>query len=429
MNEDFLQFIWKQNLFSKANLFSTKGNTIDIIDVGKQNFDAGPDFFDARIKIDNVLWAGNVEIHLKSSLWYSHCHDEDSAYDNVILHVVLEDDSSVVLENERAIPCLEMSFTPELLDNYRNLMSSVKWIPCFDEISTIQSFFVRNWLDRMLLERLERKSNEIQEILEQNNNSWEETFYQVLARYFGMKVNADPFQQLARSIPMKFLARQKNSLHQLEALLFGQSGLFEKFDCEDKYLDGLKLEYEFLANKYQLKPLSPGRWKWLRLRPSNFPTIRIAQFASLVHNSQSLFSQILSADSIKEITNLLNCQASDYWTTHYQFGLKSNEKLKAFGKTSIDGLIINCVVPVLFLYGRMNDSQKWKDRACDMLEEVSAEENSITQKWKECGVDVKSACHSQALLQLKSNYCDLSNCLQCEFGNRIIRSVGADLSL
>lgn len=428
MNEDFLQFIWKQNLFSKVNLFSTKGNAIEILDVGKQNFDAGPDFFDARVKIDNVLWAGNIEIHLKSSLWYSHCHDKDSAYDNVILHVVLKDDASVVLENDRIIPCIEMSFTPKLLDNYQKLMSSAKWIPCFDEISTIQSFFVRNWLDRMLLERLERKSNEIQDILEQNNNSWEETFYQVLARYFGMKVNADPFQQLARSIPMKFLARQKNSLYQLEALLFGQSGLFEKFNCEDKYLEGLKFEYKFLSNKYQLKPLLSGQWKWLRLRPSNFPTIRIAQFASLVHNSQSLFSQILSANSIEEISSLLNCQASIYWTSHYQFGVVSNEKLKAFGQSSIDGLIINCVVPILFLYGRVNDSQKWKDQACDMLIKVSPEKNSITQKWKACGVEVKSAYHSQALLQLKSNYCDLANCLQCEFGNRIIRSVDSNLS-
>ena len=427
MNEDFLQFIWKQNLFFKTNLFSTNGNAVEIIDVGKQNFDAGPDFFDARVKIDNVLWAGNIEIHLKSSLWYAHGHDGDSAYENVILHVVLEDDSSVVLENEREIPCIELSFTRELLDNYRSLMSSVKWIPCYDEISTIQSFFVRNWLDRMLLERLERKSNEIQEILEQNNNSWEETFYQVLARYFGMKVNADPFQQLARSIPMKFLARQKNSLGQLEALLFGQSGLFDKFDCEDEYLDGLKHEYAFLANKYQLKALSPSRWKWLRLRPSNFPTIRIAQFAALVHNSHSLFSQMLTANSIDEISNLLNCQASEYWTTHYQFGLKSNEKVKVFGQSSIDGLIINCVVPVLFLYGRVNDSQKWKDQACEMLNKVSPEKNSITRKWKECGVDVKSAYDSQALLQLKTNYCDLSNCLQCEFGNRIIRSADVDL--
>ncbi|WP_461632609.1 DUF2851 family protein [Labilibaculum euxinus] len=423
MNEDFLQFIWKQNLFSKTSIFSTKGNAIEIIDVGKQNFDSGPDFFDARIKIDNVLWAGNVEIHLKSSSWYSHGHNTDPAYENVILHVVLEDDSPVVLKNDRVIPCLVLRFTPELLNNYRKLMLSEKWIPCEDEIGEIESFFVRNWLDRMLLERLERKSHEIQKILEQNNNSWEETFYQVLARYFGMKVNADPFQQLARSIPMKFLARQKNSIFQLEALLFGQSGLFEKFGCEDAYLNKLKLEYEFLADKYQLKALSPGQWKWLRLRPSNFPTIRIAQFAALVHNSQSLFSQILHANSIEDISSLLNCQASEYWTRHYQFGLDSNEKVKILGQSSVDGLIINCVIPVLFLYGVVNDSQKLKDKAYDLLDKVSAEENSVTRKWKKCGVNVKSAYHSQALLQLKSNYCDLFNCLQCEFGNRIIRSV------
>ncbi|PKQ60880.1 hypothetical protein BZG02_17950 [Labilibaculum filiforme] len=428
MNEDFLQFIWKQNLFSKTSLFSTQGNAIEIIDVGKQNFDSGPDFFDARIRIDNVLWAGNVEIHLKSSLWYLHEHDTDPAYENVVLHVVLEDDSSVVLKNKRLIPCLVLSFTPELLNNYKKLMLSEKWIPCVDEIGKIESFFVRNWLDRMLLERLERKSNEMQKILEQNKYSWEETFYQVLAQYFGMKVNAEPFQQLARSIPMKFLARQKNSLFQLEALMFGQSGLFEKFDTEEEYLQKLKSEYEFLANKYQLKALSSGQWKWLRLRPSNFPTIRIAQFAALVHKSESLFSQILHANSIDEITKLLNCQASEYWTIHYQFGIESHEKKKVFGQAGINALIINSIVPILFLYGKINDSQKLVDKACDFLDQLDAEDNSITRKWKECGVHVKTAYHSQALLQLKSNYCERFNCLQCEFGNRIIRNVAIELS-
>lgn len=424
MNEDFLQFIWKQNLFSKSKLFSTQGNAIEIVDVGKQNFDSGPDFFDARIRIDNVLWAGNVEIHIKASSWYSHGHHTDPAYENVILHVVLEDDSSVVLENKRMIPCLVLSFTPDLLHNYQKLIASQKWIPCMDEICTIDRFFVRNWLDRMLFERLERKANEIQKILVQNQNSWEETFYQVLARYFGMKVNADPFQQLARSIPMKFLARQKNSIYQLEAMLFGQSGLFQRFNCEDEYLVGLKQEYKFLASKYQLKALPPGRWKWLRLRPSNFPTIRIAQFAALVHNSQSLFSQVLQANSIADITSLFACKASDYWTTHYQFGVQSVQKEKELGLVSIDGLLINCVVPILFLYGKRNDSQELKDKACSILEKVAAEKNSITRKWKECGVEVKSAYDSQALLQLKVNYCDSWNCLQCEFGNRIIRNVG-----
>lgn len=428
MNEDFLQFIWKQNLFSKSKQFSTKGNEIEIIDVGKQNFDSGPDFFDARIKLDNVLWAGNVEIHLKASSWYQHGHHKDSAYDNVILHVVLEDDASVVLKNDREIPCLQLQFTPDLLSNYQMLMSSQRWIPCFDEIKNVEKFFVNNWLDRMLLERLERKSKEVEAILIESNNSWEDTLYQILARYFGMKVNADPFQQLARSIPLKFLAKQKNSLFQLEAMLFGQSGLFEKYDCDDDYLNRLRKEYKFLADKFQLKAMSSNQWKWLRLRPPNFPTVRIAQFASLVYLSESLFSKFIKAENIADISSLLKCEASDYWTTHYQFGIESSEKKKAIGRSGVDALIINCVVPILFLYGKHQDSQVLKDKACDLLSQLSSEKNTIIKKWKECGVVVKTAYQSQALLQLKSKYCDQSNCLQCEFGNRIIRNVNVNFS-
>ena len=428
MNEDFLQFIWKQNLFSKSKQFSTKGNEIEIIDVGRQNFDSGPDFFDARIKLDNVLWAGNVEIHLKSSSWYQHGHDSDSAYDNVILHVVLEDDVSVVLNNEREIPCLQLQFTPDLLNNYQMLMSSQRWIPCFDELKNVEKFFVNNWLDRMLIERLERKALEIEKILIQNKNSWEDTLYQVLARYFGMRVNADPFQQLARSIPLKFLAKQKNSLFQLEAMLFGQSGLLAKYDCDDDYLLKLKKEYRFLAQKFQLEPIASSRWKWLRLRPPNFPTVRIAQFASLVHQSESLFSKFIKAKSITDVSNLLKCEASAYWTTHYQFGEESIEKKKNMGKTGIDALIINCVVPLLFLYGTHHDLQKLKDKACDFLSQLPSEKNAIINKWKDCGVEVMTAYQSQALLQLKTTYCDHASCLQCEFGNRIIRNINVDCS-
>lgn len=421
MNEDFLQFIWKQRLFSDTNQYSTQGDRIQIVDVGRQNFDSGPDFFDARIKIDDVLWAGNIEMHLKSSSWYSHGHDTDPAYDNVILHVVIDEDADVFLMNGRKIPCLSLAFPNEIKKNYNSLMESRKWISCSDEIKHVESFFVRNWMDRMLLERLERKSNDIKVILEQNNNSWEETFYQVLARYFGMRVNAEPFQQLARSIPLKFLAKHKNSHFQLEAMLFGQSGLLEKYDCDDDYLNRLKKEYGFFAQKFQLKPLISSQWKWMRLRPSNFPTVRIAQFASLVYRSEGLFSKFINAENINEISNLLKCQASDYWTTHYQFGIQSSKKTKVLGKSGINALIINCVVPVLFHYARVNSKQSLKDKVCTWLENLPPEKNSISKKWKDCGVSIQSAYHSQALLQLKSDYCDEYKCLHCEFGNRIIR--------
>lgn len=420
MNEEFLQFIWKHKLFKDQNLFATNGDKIEVVKVGRQNNDAGPDFFDARIKINDVVWAGNIEVHIKSSFWYQHNHQQDSAYDNVILHVVYEDDADVFIGEVRKLPCLILKFDSVLLQTYKQLMHSAKWIPCYDEISSVEKFFVRNWLDRMILERLERKSTDVKKMLVLNKNSWEETFYQIITRYFGMKVNADPFQQLAQVLPLKILARQKNSLLQLEALLFGQAGMLNE-SIDDAYYKSLQQEYLFLANKFELKPLPVNRWKWLRLRPGNFPTIRIAQLAALVYKSSSLFSKVLDCTSFKDIQQLFEIQVSDYWKTHYQFGVESKSKSKQLGKMTINSILINSIVPILFYYGEINGDELMKENALKLLEEIPEEKNSIIDKWKECGVEVKSSWYSQALLQLKGNYCDEYRCLQCEFGNRIIR--------
>ena len=420
MTEEFLQFIWKHKLFDDQNLFSISGDKIEVVNVGKQNKDAGPDFFDARVKVNDVMWAGNVEVHIKSSFWYQHNHQQDSAYNNVILHVVYEGDADVYINETRKLPCLILKFDSSLLQNYNQLMHSNQWIPCFGEISSVEKFFVRNWLDRMILERLERKSADVKKMLELNKNSWEETFYQVIARYFGMKVNADPFQQLAQVLPLKVLARQKNSLLQLEALLFGQAGMLND-SVDDTYYKNLRQEYLFLANKYELKPLPSHRWKWLRLRPGNFPTIRIAQLAALIHKSSSLFSKILDCVTYKDVQQLFEIQISDYWKSHYRFGVESKFQSKKLGKMTIDSIIINSVVPILFCYGEINGNEVIKEKALRFLEDIPEEKNSVIDKWKECGVEVNSSWHSQALLQLKLNYCDEFKCLQCEFGNRIIR--------
>ena len=421
MTEDFLHFIWKHHLFEKDNLYSSKGDAIEILQVGRSNLDAGPDFFDARIKINDVLWAGNVEIHVKSSYWHRHRHQNDLSYDNVILHVVYEEDSDVYVTSNRLLPCLELKFDEKLLINYNSLMKSQKWIPCFDEINKVDQFFIRNWLDRMVLERLEAKSKTINEILDKCDSSWEETCYQALARYFGVKVNSDPFQQLAQSIPLKVLARQKNSLFQIEAMLFGQAGMLEENECKDEYYQNLKKEYTFLANKYGLKSIPVHRWKWLRLRPPGFPTIRIAQFASLIYQSSRLFSKILEAKSYKELIDLFDLNVSEYWKHHYRFGAESKFREKKFGKATTDSLIINALLPLIFLYGNKIKSDEFKERALAVLELIPAENNAIISGWKKCGIKVKNAWHSQALLQLKSRYCEQSQCLQCEFGNRIIR--------
>ncbi|MGZ2371771.1 DUF2851 family protein [Ancylomarina sp. YFZ004] len=421
MNEDFLHYIWKFRLFDSDNLLSSQGHHLELIDTGSLNTDSGPDFFEARIKIDDLLWAGNVEIHLKSSDWYRHHHDVDSAYNNVILHVVLENDRDVVLSDGRLLPCLELKIPNQYLKRYQSLMSSQSWIPCQVDIPKLNNFFVNHWLDRMLLERMERKSDEIKQIYHQNGNSWEETFYQILSRYFGLKVNADPFEQLARSIPLKILAKHKDSLLQLEAILFGQAGFLDDSIPEDIYYSDLQREYRFLKSKFKLKSIEKMRWKFMRIHPVNFPTVRIAQLANLIYQSQSLFSKIKQVENVDEFYLLLETQASQYWDNHYRFGEKVDFKKKVLGKSTIDILIINAIVPILFVYGKEIGDHLYVDRALACLEKMKPERNSIIKSWRECGVDVKSAYHSQSLLHLKSEYCDKFRCLECELGNRILR--------
>ena len=422
MNEDFLHYIWTYRLFDDQNLFSDQGHRLCLIDTGRLNRDSGPDFFEARIEIDGLLWVGNVEIHLKSSDWYKHHHDSDAAYNNVILHVVYENDVDVVLSNGRLLPCLKLEISEQYLDRYQSLMSSQLWIPCQRDIPKLNNFFVSHWLDRMLLERLERKAVGIKQMYHQNSNSWEETFYQVLARYFGMKLNADPFEQLARSIPLKILAKQKNSPLQLEAILFGQAGFLHDSNLSDPYYSKLQAEYNFLRNKFDLKPLEKGRWKFMRLHPVNFPTVRIAQLANLIYKSQSLFSKIIQIENVADFHTLLQVEASQYWLTHYRFGEKADYKPKVLGQATVDVLIINAIVPILFVYGKEIGNTIYVDRALFILESLKSEKNRIVNGWKEIGIQLKSAYHSQSLLHLKSEYCNAYRCLECELGNRIIRS-------
>jgi len=421
MNEDFLHYIWKYRLYEDDNLFSTQGYRLEILNTGSLNGDSGPDFFDARIRIDGLLWVGNVEIHMKSSDWYKHHHETDETYNNVILHVVYKDDLDVMQPDGRQLPCLELKIPDQYLSRYQSLMSSDAWIPCQSDVSRLNHFFVNHWLDRMLLERLERKSDEIKSIFIRNSKSWEETFYHLLARYFGMKVNSDPFEQLARSIPLKVLAKQKNSLLQLEAILFGQAGFLDDPTSEDPYYNRLHSEYRFLQSKFSLRSLEKSRWKYMRLHPVNFPTVRIAQFASLIYHTQSLFSKIIRIEKLEDFYFLLQSQASEYWGNHYRFGESAEYKQKVLGKSTIDILIINSIIPMLFVYGKEMSTPLYVDRALLFLEKLKPESNVVIRNWLKSGVEVKSAYQSQSLLHLKSKYCDKSRCLECELGNRILR--------
>lgn len=422
LKEDFLHFVWRFKRFNLDNLQTTTGQAIQIIHFGAYNENAGPDFFNAKIKIEETLWVGNVEMHLVASDWMKHQHQTDAAYNNVILHVVLEEDARVQQENGLYVPCLTLNdrIPPKLKNNYLKLLHNEQWIPCQSQFPLVSNFTKTMWLDRLLIERLEEKTAPIAEVLKLNKGNWETTFYQYLARNFGTKVNADAFEMLARATPLLTLAKHKDNLFQLEALLFGQASLLEA-DFEETYPNRLKKEYTFLQKKYGLIPIPRIAWRFLRMRPANFPTIRIAQFARLIHQSNRLFSQILENKTLVEVTTLFEVQLIDYWRTHYVFDKISKKRQKTIGKTTIQLLIINTIVPFLFLYGRQRQVPHFETRAMDFLEQLKPEKNSIIDNWKKLGEKPKSAYQTQALLQLKKHYCQPKHCLKCGIGNAILK--------
>jgi len=422
MKEEFLQFIWKYKLYNKTGLQSTNNDGIEVLNEGSQNLDSGPDFFNAKIKIKDTVWAGNVEIHINSSDWYTHKHHQDKAYDNVILQVVYNHDREVFRTNGQLIPTLELRFDQNLLSNYDSLLSEETWIPCQEEVNRVDSFTMANWLEKLTIERLQEKSIKINEQLDQTNNSWEESFYIQVARNFGFKLNADPFEQLAKSLPLKTLAKHKNNLFQIEALLYGQAGFLME-ESGDAYYLRLKKEYIYLKRKFDLKPIEKHTWKFLRSRPGNFPTIRIAQFSSLIHNSTALFSKVMDTSTMKEFFNLFKLKPSEYWETHYQFNKESVKKEKPIGKSAIDILLINTIIPFLFVYGKSKGLPKLQEKAIQLLEEIKPEKNTIISKWDELGLKASNAFETQALIQLKNKYCSHKKCLNCRIGNLIIRSI------
>lgn len=422
MKEEFIHFLWRYLRFDLSELKTTRGETIQIIETGEYNRDAGPDFTNARIRLGDTLWAGNVEMHLKSSDWLLHRHQEDSAYRNVILHVVFEDDQPIPRDNGEPLPCLELRrrIPAGVYQGYEALLRDMDWIPCEQQLHKVPDTVRYLWLERMLVERLEQKTIVFEQRLHQNQNHWEEVFYEALARNFGVKVNADPFEQLARSAPLALLSKYRNSLFQVEAILFGQAGLLHDH-MEGIYPQRLWREYCFMQQKHHLTPMVGSAWKMLRLRPANFPTIRIAEFAALICESGPLFAQILEARTLKEISRLFQVGISGYWDTHYHFGKASNERHKSLGRETIELLTINTIAPFLFLYGRRKGNSDYEDRAFQLLEEVRPEMNQITEGWRRLGVKAASAYQSQALLQLRRQYCEAQKCLDCAIGCYLLK--------
>jgi hypothetical protein len=419
MNEEFLHYIWKYRLF-KGILQTSEGEEIEILSPGIHNHNSGPDFSDARLRIGSAMWAGNVEIHINTSDWLKHGHQNDPAYDNVVLHAVYNNDVSV---HDSRIPLLEMKgfFEENLFIKYRSFIDARLWVPCANQITAVPAPDVTLWLERMLIERLERKADFISGFLELGKNNWEEALYFTLARSFGFNVNALPFEMLARSLPYTILARHADNLFQVEALVFGQSGLLTE-EATDRWAQDLFNEYTFLRKKYHLIPISGHLWKFLRLRPVNFPTIRLSQFSNLLCHSQRLLSRILECATADDLMKLfLGVVPSPYWETHYMFDREVAPRQKTLGKDSVNLLMINAVLPFMFVYGRAIDDDVLCNRALDFFNQFPGEKNVITQNWAKSGMDVSTAFNTQALIGLKSAYCDKKKCLDCRIGNYLLR--------
>jgi len=420
MNEDFLHYIWKYKLFEKETLIDSSGKKIEIISTGMHNHDAGPDFLNAKIKIDNTLWVGNIEIHINASDWDKHLHQHNAAYNNVILHVVYQNDAKVYNSNNQEINTVSLHFNEAIFDKYKQLKSKAHEIACSSFIHKIDEFTLINWTEKLLIERLEQKTQLVENLLESTKNDWNECFYIFLSRSFGFNLNHYAFEMLAKSLPQKILAKHKNSLFAIEALLFGQAGMLQDPQIADSYYLDLQKEYAFLQKKYNLIAIESYLWKFMRLRPSNFPTLRISQLAHLIYNSHSLLSQIIETKSLKELENLFDVQISDYWLTHYTFGKASARKSKSFSKNSIHLLIINSIVPFLFLYGKKQKQTEIEDFAIQLLEKIKPEENKIIDQWRKLNFEVTNAQQSQAFLQLYNEYCKPQKCLWCSIGNKIL---------
>lgn len=422
MNENFLNFVWQYRLYH-PQLRTTEGQQLEVIHPGILNSDAGPDFANARIRLDDTTWAGNIEIHLKSADWYQHNHQNDEAFSNLILHVVFDHDRIINDRNGVPVPTLELRgiINEDVYRRYQYYINNHHWIPCQTDIGRIRPLTMKSWLERLMIERLARKNHELETLLAHNTNNLSETFYQMLAGNFGFKVNEQPFRMLARLVPANILAKHKSSLFQIEALLFGTSGLLSS-DYRDAYPMALLHEYRFLQKKYDLVTMEKHLWKFLRLRPVNFPTIRIAQLAALVHGSESMFSRIISTTGVDELRSFFAVEASEYWHTHYNFDKEVPGKPKLLGRSAADNILMNTIVRFLFFYAGHTGQAEYRDRAIDLLLALPAEKNQIISHWNELGVIAVNAFESQALIELKNNYCRTRQCLRCSIGSKLLRS-------
>ena len=424
--EKLLHYAWQHRMLPLGPLRSTSGRTVEVVDVGLLNRDAGPDFFNAKILVDGTMWAGSVEIHLRSSDWFAHGHDKDPAYNNVVLHVVEKADCEVITADDKCPPQIEVKIPESIRQGYEHLLTTMDYPRCHSIIASIPTIKAHGWIDRLLVERLEERSGNVRQRLDDNRGDWERAFFITLARNFGFGVNGDAFEQWGRRVPLHEAAKVRDNELQVEALFLGTAGLLAvealPQSCReaargDAYFRRLADEYQYLRHRFSLaEPMAWQLWKYLRMRPQNFPHIRLSQLARMFHEGRCNLSALLEADTAERLLEVLDMQATTYWQTHYLFGLETKPNRKSLTKATRQLLIINTAVPVLYAYGRQNGKEELCDRAIHLLESLPAEKNFILRQWQECGLSVKSAADSQALIQLKRNYCDRRDCLRCHFG-------------
>nr|WP_314867362.1 DUF2851 family protein [uncultured Flavobacterium sp.] len=422
MKEDFLHYLWKFKNFNTRALKTTAGEIITIIHVGQYLEQAGPDFFNAQIIIENQKWAGNVEIHLKSSDWYVHHHEKDNAYENVILHVVWEHDIDVFRMDNSVIPVLELKkyVASETVNKYQSLRSAKSWLFCENQLGDLDEFLLRNWQERLFFERLERKSKPILDLLIQTNSDWEAVLFSLLAKNFGLNTNGEQFFKIVNAIPFSIIRKESYELENIEALLFGNAGLLDS-DKEDSYFKDLKFRYYYLLQKYQLTKPIIAPVQFFKHRPDNFPTIRLSQLAALYHNQHHLFSKIIALNSVETIYKFFEVSVTSYWLNHYQFDKVSPKKKKLVSKSFIDLLIMNSILPIQFAYAQSQGKENSED-LMQLLQEMAPEKNAVIDKFNFFGITANNAFETQSLLQLKNEYCNKSKCLSCAIGIELIKN-------
>ena len=418
--EQLLHYVWKHKIFPLKELKTTTGQQVEVIDTGLANTDAGPGFFNAKLKLDGVLWIGNIEIHERSSDWFKHGHHADAGYNSVILHIASEIDMEISRSNGERIPQIQLICPEAVRTNYKELLETASYPPCYRIIPSLPPFTAHSWMTALQMERFEQKATLLNERLKRCQGNWEDAFFITLARNFGFGLNGDAFETWAHQLPFRAVDKHRNDLFQIEAIFFGQAGILEDSDGDGYYLR-LKKEYTYLQHKFGLIPMDASLWRFLRLRPTNFPHIRIAQLACLYHRAYGLLSRIMETETLQGVRDILKGGTSEYWLTHYTFGGSSPSRPKTLSNTSLDLLIINTVVTFLYAYGLHKGNRVLCARAGSFLEELKAENNYITRMWEQCGMKASNAADSQALIQLKKEYCDKKKCLYCRIGYEYLK--------